>query len=115
MEDIAQLQDQQEKKQEGSEEEKDEKEKEEQGKVANGDEVEKVEKEVEETLGLEKPVQARAANEEGNGNEDAGPNPAQEGFSFSNKRLCERWLDNLFMVLYEVSNKSFSVSTRCGL
>ncbi|KZV87719.1 chaps family protein [Exidia glandulosa HHB12029] len=24
-----------------------------------------------------------------------------EGFSFSNKRLCERWLDNLFMVLYE--------------
>lgn len=23
-------------------------------------------------------------------------------FSFSNKRLCERWLDNLFMVLYEV-------------
>lgn len=24
--------------------------------------------------------------------------------SFSNKRLCERWLDNLFMVLYEVSN-----------
>ncbi|KAH9026286.1 Chs5p-Arf1p-binding proteins-domain-containing protein [Lactarius deliciosus] len=25
----------------------------------------------------------------------------QESFSFSNKRLCERWLDNLFMVLYE--------------
>ena len=24
-----------------------------------------------------------------------------ETFSFSNKRLCERWLDNLFMVLYE--------------
>jgi hypothetical protein len=23
--------------------------------------------------------------------------------TFSNKRLCERWLDNLFMVLYEVS------------
>ncbi|PWN22373.1 chaps-domain-containing protein [Microstroma glucosiphilum] len=23
------------------------------------------------------------------------------GFSFTNKRLCERWLDNLFMVLYE--------------
>ncbi|KAL1747423.1 Chs5p-Arf1p-binding proteins-domain-containing protein [Schizophyllum fasciatum] len=30
--------------------------------------------------------------------------PAQEGFSFSNKRLCERWLDNLFMVLYEARN-----------
>lgn len=29
-------------------------------------------------------------------------NPSQEAFSFSNKRLCERWLDNLFMVLYEV-------------
>lgn len=27
----------------------------------------------------------------------------KEPFSFSNKRLCERWLDNLFMVLYEVS------------
>ena len=25
------------------------------------------------------------------------------GFSFANKRLCERWLDNLFMCLYEVS------------
>ncbi|EJT99413.1 chaps-domain-containing protein [Dacryopinax primogenitus] len=24
-----------------------------------------------------------------------------KGFSFTNKRLCERWLDNLFMVLYE--------------
>ena len=23
--------------------------------------------------------------------------------AFSNKRLCERWLDNLFLVLYEVS------------
>ena len=96
-------------------EEKDEKEKEEQEKVTNGDEVEKVEKEVEETLGLEKPVQARAANEEGNGNEDAGPNPAQEGFSFSNKRLCERWLDNLFMVLYEVSSKLFTVSAWCSV
>ncbi|KAJ3482801.1 hypothetical protein NLI96_g6731 [Meripilus lineatus] len=41
---------------------------------------------------LEKPSQA--------GIQDA-PNPSQEAFSFSNKRLCERWLDNLFMVLYE--------------
>jgi len=32
--------------------------------------------------------------------EPASPLP-QEPFSFSNKRLCERWLDNLFMVLYE--------------
>ncbi|TFK41420.1 chaps family protein [Crucibulum laeve] len=47
---------------------------------------------------LEKPVQA-AANEEQTS--DTSPSPSQEPFSFSNKRLCERWLDNLFMVLYE--------------
>lgn len=29
------------------------------------------------------------------------PEP-DDKFSFSTKRLCERWLDNLFMVLYEV-------------
>lgn len=53
-----------------------------------------------ETVG--KPEQA-ATQEEG---EDAGGDTATlnggEAFSFSNKRLCERWLDNLFMVLYEV-------------
>lgn len=27
------------------------------------------------------------------------------GSSFTNKRLCERWLDNLFMVLYEVCTR----------
>lgn len=32
----------------------------------------------------------------------AGEGEEGEGFSFTNKRLCERWLDNLFMVLYEV-------------
>ncbi|OCH91280.1 chaps-domain-containing protein [Obba rivulosa] len=43
---------------------------------------------------LEKPVQA--------GGQDEGiAAGTQEPFSFSNKRLCERWLDNLFMVLYE--------------
>ena len=52
--------------------------------------------------GLQQPVQAAAG--EGNGeNKDASPGGGQESFSFSNKRLCERWLDNLFMVLYEVS------------
>lgn len=52
---------------------------------------------------LEKPVQA-AAGEAGEGaqHEPPSPNAASESFSFSNKRLCERWLDNLFMVLYEV-------------
>ncbi|KIK04834.1 hypothetical protein K443DRAFT_675610 [Laccaria amethystina LaAM-08-1] len=48
---------------------------------------------------LEKPVQAAGEGEQ-NINESSPP-PAQEPFSFSNKRLCERWLDNLFMVLYE--------------
>ena len=33
----------------------------------------------------------------------ADPEP-DDKFSFSTKRLCERWLDNLFMVLYEVRN-----------
>ncbi|KAJ6572117.1 Chs5p-Arf1p-binding proteins-domain-containing protein [Mycena capillaripes] len=58
---------------------------------------------------LERPVQAAAGDDETDGNvtgmdkkgkEPASP-AAQEPFSFSNKRLCERWLDNLFMVLYE--------------
>ncbi|RDB30434.1 Uncharacterized protein C31F10.16 [Hypsizygus marmoreus] len=48
---------------------------------------------------LEKPVQAAAS--EGEKTEGETAPPAQEPFSFSNKRLCERWLDNLFMVLYE--------------
>lgn len=30
------------------------------------------------------------------------PDPSHTGYThFKNKRLCERWLDNLFMVLYE--------------
>ncbi|KAG8978715.1 hypothetical protein FRC05_009988 [Tulasnella sp. 425] len=57
---------------------------------------------------LEKPV-AAAANEEpedaAGGRSSPRPGekqlPSGDGFSFSNKRLCERWLDNLFMVLYE--------------
>ncbi|PFH45883.1 hypothetical protein AMATHDRAFT_70984 [Amanita thiersii Skay4041] len=44
---------------------------------------------------LEKPVQAAA------GESDSADANEAEPFSFSNKRLCERWLDNLFMVLYE--------------
>lgn len=47
---------------------------------------------------LEKPVQA-AAGEEPEPSQSSNSN--QEAFSFTNKRLCERWLDNLFMVLYE--------------
>jgi len=41
---------------------------------------------------VQKPLQTAA---------DEGSPDAEETFSFSNKRLCERWLDNLFMVLYE--------------
>jgi hypothetical protein len=55
--------------------------------------------------GLQQPAQAAAGDGDGE-NKDATPlnGPGgQESFSFSNKRLCERWLDNLFMVLYEVS------------
>jgi Chs5-Arf1p-binding protein BUD7/BCH1 len=51
---------------------------------------------------LEKPVQAAAGEGEQPKGENS-PLPAHEPFSFSNKRLCERWLDNLFMVLYEVN------------
>ncbi|GBE87348.1 Uncharacterized protein SCP_1100230 [Sparassis crispa] len=49
---------------------------------------------------LEKPVQAAAHSGDGSEESEASK-PAQEAFSFTNKRLCERWLDNLFMVLYE--------------
>lgn len=45
-----------------------------------------------------------AMKEEG-GDDDA-KSALQQDYSFSNKRLCERWLDNLFMVLYEVSTLS---------
>jgi len=53
--------------------------------------------------GLQQPAQAAAGDGDGDSKDAtsiSGPG-AQESFSFSNKRLCERWLDNLFMVLYE--------------
>jgi len=55
--------------------------------------------------GLQQPAQAAAGDSGDGDSKDATPTcgPGQESFSFSNKRLCERWLDNLFMVLYEVS------------
>ncbi|KAI0316080.1 chaps-domain-containing protein [Amylostereum chailletii] len=54
--------------------------------------------------GLQQPVQAAAGDGEQDATEQQVNGNAvgvQEPFSFSNKRLCERWLDNLFMVLYE--------------
>ena len=48
--------------------------------------------------GPQKPELAAADPEKEDGE---GTPSSSETFSFSNKRLCERWLDNLFMVLYE--------------
>lgn len=48
------------------------------------------------TTSVEKPKQAAAAEEEEDEQQEQ-----EVSFSFGNKRLCERWLDNLFMVLYE--------------
>ncbi|KAI7824830.1 Chs5p-Arf1p-binding proteins-domain-containing protein [Gamsiella multidivaricata] len=45
---------------------------------------------------IEKPSVAAASDEEENEDDEV-----ELSFSFSNKRLCDRWLDNLFMVLYE--------------
>lgn len=44
---------------------------------------------------------------EGDSSVQSQPGPAtSSGSAFNNKRLCERWLDNLFMVLYEVGPHS---------
>ncbi|PYI21221.1 clathrin-coated vesicle protein [Aspergillus violaceofuscus CBS 115571] len=49
---------------------------------------------------IEKPEQSMASEVIKSGNED--PDPSHSAYTqFRNKRLCERWLDNLFMVLYE--------------
>jgi Chs5-Arf1p-binding protein BUD7/BCH1 len=49
---------------------------------------------------MHKPKPTVASEEVKSGNED--PDPSQSGYSqFQNKRLCERWLDSLFMGLYE--------------
>jgi Chs5-Arf1p-binding protein BUD7/BCH1 len=49
---------------------------------------------------MEKPVPTIAAEEVKSGGEEVDSTHAQYP-QFQNKRLCERWLDNLFMVLYE--------------
>ncbi|KAF9362559.1 hypothetical protein BGX34_005929 [Mortierella sp. NVP85] len=45
---------------------------------------------------IERPTLAAASDDEDNEDDEV-----ELSFSFSNKRLCDRWLDNLFMVLYE--------------
>ncbi|GKZ29265.1 hypothetical protein AbraIFM66950_004071 [Aspergillus brasiliensis] len=57
-------------------------------------------KEEETEHSIEKPEQSMASEVVKSGNED--PDPSHSSYTqFRNKRLCERWLDNLFMVLYE--------------
>ncbi|KAF9893104.1 hypothetical protein FE257_012515 [Aspergillus nanangensis] len=49
---------------------------------------------------IERPEQTVASAVVKSGSED--PDPSHASYTqFKNKRLCERWLDNLFMVLYE--------------
>ncbi|KAI1982502.1 bud site selection protein [Ophidiomyces ophidiicola] len=48
---------------------------------------------------IEKPEQSMASEVVKSGGED--PEVSNTYTQFHNKRLCERWLDNLFMVLYE--------------
>lgn len=49
---------------------------------------------------MERPVPTIAAEEVKSGNDDTDASHSHYA-AFQNKRLCERWLDNLFMVLYE--------------
>ncbi|KAN0083132.1 ChAPs (Chs5p-Arf1p-binding proteins) domain containing protein [Elaphomyces granulatus] len=49
---------------------------------------------------IERPEQTVASEVVKSGNYDGDPSHASYS-QFQNKRLCERWLDNLFMVLYE--------------
>ncbi|KAI9367255.1 Chs5p-Arf1p-binding proteins-domain-containing protein [Aspergillus egyptiacus] len=49
---------------------------------------------------IERPEQTMASEVVKSGSDD--PDPSHSSYTqFKNKRLCERWLDNLFMVLYE--------------
>ncbi|KAJ5924602.1 Tetratricopeptide-like helical [Penicillium verhagenii] len=49
---------------------------------------------------IERPEQTVASEVVKSGNDD--PDPSHSAYTqFRHKRLCERWLDNLFMVLYE--------------
>ncbi|MCJ1473788.1 hypothetical protein MMC13_002439 [Lambiella insularis] len=53
-----------------------------------------------EDTSIEKPEHTVASTEVKSGSED--PDPTHANYThFQHKRLCERWLDNLFMVLYE--------------
>lgn len=78
-------------------------------KTEDGEPKNSTEAETEEsTIDIEKPEQT-VPPEEVKADEDAAVSidstktlAAQKYTHFQNKRLCERWLDNLFMVLYDV-------------
>ncbi|GAD96748.1 clathrin-coated vesiclec protein (Bud7), putative [Paecilomyces variotii No. 5] len=53
-----------------------------------------------EEASIERPEQTMASEVVKSGNDDHDPSHSSYT-QFKNKRLCERWLDNLFMVLYE--------------
>ena len=63
----------------------------------NGDGPQSAGLEPEDSIG--KPDNTISSEEVKSGNEE--PNPQDNYTQFRHKRLCERWLDNLFMVLYE--------------
>jgi len=65
---------------------------------------------------IEKPEHSVLPEEVKGGTETGHPNSegkisTQKYSHIQNKRLCERWLDNLFMVLYEVLSDHITVST----
>jgi hypothetical protein len=68
-------------------------------KETNGDAEEENKNEGDE---IEKPATSVAPEEKDEESSDSDKKPAEKYTHFQNKRLCERWLDNLFMVLYEV-------------
>ncbi|CAG8523212.1 1437_t:CDS:10 [Paraglomus brasilianum] len=74
------------------------------GDSANGDGNSNIAESKPETHELRTPelVKPRqAANEDTSDAQSTCDESKDDIFSFNNKRLCERWLDNLFMVLYE--------------
>lgn len=60
--------------------------------------LEETKAELSKPANVEKPKQVADESKEATGEAEQ---QSEVNISFGNKRLCERWLDNLFMVLYE--------------
>jgi hypothetical protein len=82
-----------------------EREREELRKFEESDEGKKAREVVGKPPGAKQPVEETEAEE--TGEKEDGEEEEQKPGAFQNKRLCERWLDNLFMVLYEVRRLPF--------